>query len=163
MIKKKLSLQTLLNLTEYLEKEISLTQNFVSNNNVSLKSKIDKSLKEKVRQQFDKHQKCLKQLQIFKLIKTSANSEEVEGVSNNARIYELSDLKRDQRFFSLLLGQKSKPRKGSPEYIHYIPKSELENELQSVEERMSELKDQMSNFNESFEVDVEIDIDLDLI
>jgi len=165
MIKKTITLETLLNLMEYLEKEISLTQSFVLVSNAALKSKSDDKVGEKVKQQYDKRQKCLKQLQVFKSAKTIANSEEIETVSNNARIYELSDLKRDQRFHSTLIGQKSKPRKGSKagEYTFFIPKSELEDELQRIEERMSELKNQMSDFNESFEVEVDVDEDLDLI
>lgn len=167
MIKKKFSLQTLLNLTEYLEKEIALSQGYVIANNATLESKSDDKLKEKVKEHYAKTQKCQSQLQSFKLIKTAANSGELELVkdSNNARIYELSDLKRSERFLSTLLGQKSRPRKGNitDKYIHYIPKSELEDELQKIEERISELKNQMSEFNESYEVEVEVDEDLDLI
>ena len=165
MMKKKLSLQTLLNLTEYLEKEISLTQSFVTVSNAVLKtSKVDKDLKEKVRQQFDKRQACQQQLQVFKLARTVANMTDVQGVSNNKRIFELSDLKRDERFYVALLGQKKKSRKTTEDqYVFFIPKSELEDELRKIEERMSELKDQMSEFNESFEVEVDIDKDLDLI
>jgi len=164
MIKKKLSLQTLLNLMEYLEKEISLNQSFVIANNAVLKTKSDDTMKEKVKGHYDKSQKCQTQLQSFKIAKTIANSEEIDGVSNNARIYELSDLKRNERFLSVLLGQKSKTKKGSKvDYVHYIPKSELKDELQKIEESMSELKNQMSEFNESYEVEVEVDKDLDLI
>ena len=164
MIKKKLSLQTLLNLTEYLEKEISLNQSFVIANNAVLKSKNDNTMKSKVKEHYDKHQLCQSQLQIFKLAKTIANSKEIDNVSNNARIYELSDLKRNERFISVLLGQKSKTKKGSTaDYLHYIPKSELKDELQKIEDRMTELKNQMSEFNESYEVEVEVNKDLDLI
>lgn len=165
MMKKKLNLQTLLNLTEYLEKEISLTQSFVLVSNASLKTnKTDKALQEKVRQQFDKRQNCQKQLQLFKQARFVANATEIDGISNNARITELSDLKRDERFYIALLGQKRKSRKYKEEqYNFFIPKSELEDELRKTEERMSELKNQMSDFNESFEVEVQIDKDLDLI
>lgn len=164
-MKKKLILQTLLNLTEYLEKEISLTQSFVLDNNAVLKTnKNIKALREKVRQQYDKRRACEKQLQIFKLARFTANATEVDGISNNARICELSDLKRDERFFKACLGQKTKSRKiKEEEYTFFIPKSELESELQKIEERMSDLKDQMSEFNESFEVEVQVDKDLDLI
>ena len=164
-MKKKLILQTLLNLTEYLEKEISLTQSFVLDNNSILKTpKGSSSLGEKVKEHYDKRRKCEQQLQIFKLARFTANATEVSGVSNNARICELSDLKRDERFFKSLLGQKTKSRKTKEEqYTFFIPKSELENELQLIEERMKDLKDQMSEFNESFEVEIQIDKDLDLI
>jgi len=164
MNKKKLSLQTLLNLTEYLEKEISLNQSFVIANNAVLKSKSDNTMKSKVKEHYDKRQKCQQQLQIFKLAKTIANSKEIDGVSNNARIYELSDLKRDERFISVLLGQKTKTKKGTVvNYVYYIPKSELKDELLKIEDRITKLKNQMSEFNESYEVEVEVNKDLNLI
>ena len=160
MMKKKLSLQTLLNLMEYLEKEISITQSFVLVNNSVLDTKSDKAMKEKIRKQSERRQACQKQLQVFKLAKTKANMEEENGITNNERIFELSDLKRDERFFTTLLGQKAR---GKRKYIHYIPKTEIESELRKIEERVSELKNQMSDFNESFEVEVEVNKDLDLI
>jgi hypothetical protein len=162
MMKKKLSLQTLLNLMEYLEKEISITQSFVLVNNSVLDNKSDDSMKAKIRKQHEKRQQCQEQLQVFKLAKSEANMVEVDGVKNNARIFELSDLKRDERFFTTLLGQKSRSS-GKRKYIHYIPKKEIEDELQKIEERIQELKNQMSEFNESFEVEVKVNKDLDLI
>ena len=165
MTKKTITLQTLLNLKDYLEKEIALNTSFVIANNAILKTKSSKAMKEKVRTQYDKRQECLKQLQIFKLAVMDANMKILEDVTNNKRIYERSDLVRDERFLTLLLGQKSKVRKGSKvdDYTFFIPKSELEDELQKIEARITELSEQLSEFNESFEVEVEVNKDLDLV
>jgi len=165
MVKETISLQTLLNLMEYLEKEISNLTSFVISNNAILKSKSTVSMKDKVIENYAKRVQCLIQLRAFKSAKARANLLEIEGISNDARIYELSDLKRTERFLQLLVGQKSKTRvKGKEnEYTFFVPKSELETELLANEKKISDLKEQMTEFNESHEVEVQVDKDLDLI
>ena len=165
MVKETISLQTLLNLMEYLEKEIVNKTSFVISNNATLKSKSTVSIKNKVIENYAKRAKCLIQLREFKSVKDGANHLEIDGSSNTSRIYELDTTRRTERFLRLLIGQKSKTRvKGKEnEYTFFIPKSELETELLEHEEKISELKEQMSEFNESHMVEVQVDKDLDLI
>jgi hypothetical protein len=165
MKKKTITLATLLRLMKYLEKDISLKQKFIIDNNHVLKPKEDKTVEEKVRSYYDIRQKEIKQFQTFKIAKDAANAVESNGVTNNERIYERSDLVKDERFITSLHERTLKTKKGGKDeqYHFYIPKSKLTDELQRIEERLNTLSDQMSEFNESFEVEVDLDESLNLV
>lgn len=165
MKKTTITLNTLLNLMEYLEKEISNRTEFVLRSNAILTEKKTTALEEKVRENFNRRTACINQLQVFKLAKSIANTETDKGTSNNARIYKLSDLNRDKKFISTLLAQKLKSRvKGKIDaYSFFVPKKELEDQLIEIEAEITKLKEDLSEFNESYEIKVEINPDLELI
>jgi len=158
MAKKEFNLQNLINLQKTVETMISNTTYEIIANNASLKSA--KGDKIDVHKLYDKLLSLYVQLDVVKLAKDKANRSKTSlGKTNQQLIFELSTLNRKRSMLEVLFEQKKKVDK----YEFQIAKTEIESRLDITKERITEIKETMTDFNNSHTVKIVIDADLDLI
>jgi hypothetical protein len=109
----------------------------------------------------------LEQLNIVKLAKDKANRKRTKfgGVTNQQLIFDLSNLNRKRSLLETLAIAKLKNRKGieADAYEFQISKNEIADKLIDVENRISEIKKTMTNFNTSTTVKIVIFEELNLL
>ena len=102
----------------------------------------------------------LEQLNIVKKAKDRANRKRTTfyGVTNQDLILELSNLNKIKALNEQLFEAKWSRRNGREEdaYEFLISKAEIETKLETVNERIKEIKESMTNFNKSTTVRVVI-------
>jgi hypothetical protein len=164
MAKKEFNIQTLINLQKTVETMISTTSSSIRANNPYKKNTGTELVD--TNKLYDKLERLYIQLNSIKACISKANGKKTSlGVSNQDLIYELSNLKRHQTLLEQLIESKRYRRDGAKEnaWEFQIDKSVLHERLLDIEERISDIKDAMTEFNASNTVKLIIDDTLDLI
>lgn len=164
-MKKVLNLQELINLQKTIESLVSNIQvEIITNNPVLIDSK-DSDID--VGELYREYNTLLEQLNIIKLAKDKANRKRTKlgGVTNQALILELSNLNRKSVLLDQLFNSKKQNRKGkiAPAWKFQISKNEITDDIDTVNERISEIKKSMTNFNKTTTVKVVIFDELNLL
>ena len=164
-MKKVLNLQQLIDLQATIEKMISSVQIDIIKYNPTFK--YDEENNVDVVELYKKYNNLLDQLVVIKLAKDKANRKRsgFNGLTNQQLILELSNLTRKKTLLETMFSSKLKTRKGGKQgqYTFHIPKSEIEDELTEVSERISNIKKSMTKFNNSTKVKVVIFEELKLL
>ena len=158
-MKKILNLQKIINLRGTVEKLISSTQIDIIKNNPVLK---DGKIEEDVSTLYKKYNALLDQLIVIKLAQEKGNRKrsKLNGLTNQELILELSNLdKKKKPLLESMYNAKLKTDK----YKFQISKSEIDDDLTTVKERISEIKKSMTEFNTSTTVKVVIFEELNLL
>ena len=159
-MKKILNLQKIINLQATIEKLISSTQIDIIKANPVLKSGDENEVD--VPALYKKYNALLDQLVVIKLAKDKANRKrsKLNGLTNQELILELSNLdKKKKPLLESMYNAKLKTDK----YKFQISKSEIDDDLTTVKERISEIKKSMTEFNTSTTVKVVIFEELNLL
>ena len=163
-MKKILNLQQLIDLQATIEKMISSTQVDIIKANPILKDKVSEV---DVSTLYSKYNTLLDQLVVVKLAKDKANRKrsKLNGLTNQQLILELSNLNRKKTLLETLYSAKAQARKGGKQdvYDFQISKSEIQDDIDTVNDRISEIKKSMTKFNNSTTVKVVIFEELNLL
>lgn len=164
-MKKVLNLQQLIDLQATIEKMISSVQLDIIKHNPSFKYGGKKNVD--VNELYKKYNSLLCQLVIIKLAKDKANRKRsgLNGLTNQQLILELSNLTRKKSLLETMYMAKQKTRKGGKQdqYTFCISKDDIRDDLDEVEEIISEIKKSMTKFNNSTKVKVVIFEELNLL
>jgi len=163
-VKKKLNIQTLISLRETIETLLSNSTDVIIKNNP-----VDKEYKGEIvdtEKEYDKLERLFDQLNKIKIAIEEANSQKTNNEKTNKElVFELSNLRRKEKLLEILFTSKNKNRKGSKEnaYRFQITKSIIDKKLSEVQDRISDIKSTMTEFNNSTIVEVDLDESLDLL
>lgn len=164
MAKKEFNIQHLINLQKTVESMISnISQQLIINNAVLKKHTGDVIDTNKL---YDKYERLSDQLNVLKTAVSKANSSKTSlGDSNQQLIYKLSNLTRHKSMLEQMISNKRTRNNGAEKnaYTFQISKSVLEERLLDIEEKISEIKEAMTDFNNSHTVKIVIDETLDLV
>ena len=165
MVKKVLNLQQIINLQQTIEKMISSIQTEIISNNPVFKKGDDSDVD--VPALYKKYTALLDQLIVIKLAKDKANRKrsKLNGLTNQQLILELSNLTRKKTLLETMYSSKQQSRKGGEQDIYefQIPKEEISENIDEVTNRISEIKQSMTNFNTSTTTRVVIFEELNLL
>lgn len=164
MVNKELNLQTLINLKATIERLIENSFKSIISNNAVLKKY--KGQKADVVAEYAKLRKLYTQLQAIKMGIFNANKKKNSlGIPNQQAIVEKSDLERELSMLNSMFMQKTHNNNGKEEdaWEFIIPKSEIEERIIEIEERISKIKNALLNFNQTTLIKVKLDKDLNLI
>ncbi len=164
MAKKEFNIQQIINLLRTVETLISSTTYDIIANNASLKT----SSGEKINTEdlFSKLLDLYDQLNVLKQAKEKANrSKTTLGSTNQQLIFELSNLNRKKSMLETLFEQKTKVRKGGKDnqFDFFIPKTDIQDRLDITNERITDIKEAMTKFNNSHTVKLVLNDDLNLV
>jgi chromosome segregation ATPase len=163
-MKKVLNLQELINLQHTIESVINDLTYTIIVNNAMLKDRKDDY--EDVKDLRKKYDTLHEQLIIIKKVKDKANRKKTSlKLTNQELVYELSYLRRKEDLLEKMYENKKKNRKGKKQdaYEFQISKEDIDTDLQEVKERISEIKDAMTKFNNSTSVKIQYFEELELL
>lgn len=161
MAKKEFNIQEIINLSKTIETLISDIMYKIISKNAFLKSKKDEE--ENIVDLYNKFDRLQDQLIVVKSAKDKVNQKKTSlGKTNQQLIYELSNLRRKESALETMLTQKLKV-KNPDDYDYHISKSQISEDLDKTQARISEIKDSMTKFNNSHKVKIVIDDTLDLL
>jgi hypothetical protein len=162
MAKKEFNIQELINLQKTVETLISKSTYTIIAHNANLKG-TDSNFD--IVKEYETLDKYFDQLIVIKLAKDKANRSKTKlGATNQQLILELSNLNRKRVMLETLFEQKGKARKGGKVdvYEFQISKKTIEENLDQIKQRISDIKRAMTDFNTSKKVKIVINDALDL-
>ena len=165
MVRKTLNLQELIALQKTINTMINNTTYDIIKNNAFLESSEEKEVL--VSELYDTYNKLLDQLNIVKLAQSKANSKKSKlfGFSNQEVIHELFTQKQKKSLLETLFNKKLQNKKGGKlnTWKFHISKSRIEKDLDTVSDRITKIKESMTEFNTSHTVKIKVFEELNLL